>query len=613
MKPPPRSKSVMHGGLCPPPTLSPTDKENLDLTTAMAPTDNTSQKLDGSPFDCYTFTEDDVHNKRPSSLRVGHKRVKHSVSSSAVDKPLTHPTEPKSPNMCILKEPNAALSSHPQLTDTTTIRGGKQQNQSKKKPVKCSHAARVQRKGKFNSCLRNAVAAGASSTTTATTSTTTITTAGGEASVQGDSKRLLSVQMGDDEQVGTNMKGSQGDSSKQEGFDNLVTDLISQCSAGSSSAEHQTGGTGKQTPDILSSLTMGSVYQESQIMGRQPLGRFYTQGNVESGGYKPGSDELSHGSHTTAVDRGSSADSTPIAGVPGNPKTDPIPTLAQASASGSPSGSSTSACQCEVVVENEVLKKTMCNSSTSTCEQHGLKRSKRRQRGRGGREVREGRQEAEGERKCDPNDSWIQTSSQPLSCNHTRELESSQSDHISCSLPDRSQEERESKPSRSGTGTRTVVRGRKRQRGGGGGRTTASGEFAGRMTRSRAAALMKSNVEAEMEEALPSSSDSRNNMHLPPTKKQKPRQGGPFSPVEPTAQCNESDTLVNTLGCYESVTETPSLSAASGAGGEVAVLTKPCKSSSPSPPFAQCSSSQASQSQPHCQASMKMVCLHGFT
>ena len=656
MKPPPLSKSVTHRGLHHlPPTLSPTDKENLDLTTftatSSAPTANTSQRLDGTLFDCYTFTEDDVHSKCPSSLGVGHKSIKRSVSSSAADQHLTHPTEPKSPNMCISKEPGAALSTHPPHTTTTTsARGGKQQNQSKKKPVKS--AARSQKKGKFNSCLRNAVAAGASSATTMTTSSS-------EACVQGNCKRLLDAQTIDNQLVDTK---SQGGLSDQEGFDKFVTDSIPQCSSDSSAAGHQRGSEGtvtrKQTHDIFTSLTMGSVYQESQTMGQQPPSRPYTQGNVESGGYEPDLDELSHGSHSAAAaDQGSAADSTLIDGVPGNPKTDSIPTLTKASDSGSPSDSPASAYQREVIVEKEILAESTCNPSTGSGEQHGLRRSKRRQRGRREGGVREG---TGGEGERDLNETWIQTSSQPLNCDHTGELESSPSDHISCSLPDRSQEERELKTSRGGTGTRAALRGRKRQRGGGGGKTTTSGGFTGRMTRSRAAALMKSGVEAENKEALPSSSDSRKDVHLPPTKKQKPRQDGP---IFPAAQCNktvtdastgntvdstmscdghvttETGTICNTAhgvtlndgsassavtdcnvancsntsGSCEAVMETPLLQADSGAGGEMVMSDRPCKSSSPSPSFAHCSSSQTSQSQPHGPASMEMVCLQWFT
>lgn len=506
------------------------------------------------------------------------------------------------------------------------------------------------------------MAAGASSMSTTATITTT-TTSSSEACVQGDCKRLLDAQTIDSQLVDTK---SEGGSSDQDGFDKFVTNSIPQSSNSSSTAGHQRGSegtaTGKQTHDIFTSLTMGSVYQESQIMGRQPPSRPYTQGNVESGGYELDLDELSHGSHTTAADQGSPADSTLIDGVPGNPKTDSIPTLTKASASGSPPDSSAGAYQHEVIVEKEILAESTCNPSTSS-EQHGLRRSKRRQRGRGEGGAREGREGTGGEEKRDLNETWIQTSSQPLSCDHTGELESSQSDHISCSLPDRSQEERELKNSRGGTGTRAAPRGRKRQRGGGGGRTTTSGEFAGRMTRSRVAALMKAGVEAENKEALPSSSDSGNDVHLPPTKKQKPKHHSLVFPEKPTAECDKSVTgasadntvgsmtscdghvttdtgticntahwvtlnggpasstvtdgdvanYSNTLGSCEAVMETPLLPAASGSGGEMAMSNKPCKSSSPSPPFAQCSSSQTSQSHPHSPAPIEMVCLYWFT
>ena len=399
----------------------------------------------------------------------------------------------------------------------------------------------------------------------------------------------------------------------------------------------------KPVVDSVDSRTKDDVcvYRENgQVMGRA-LGRQHmlVVGSVESSCSLLGDlDGLSHG-------HGVSADSAVIINdrVLGNvvvAEAIPTPTCA----------SDSSLCQGQkgsTEYQPETLPSQRSSSTSTSLEEDGTGRcvelrGARRRRGRGrgrGRGRRRGRGTR---RKGEQNDSWIDTSSQPQTCESliVGESESSQNEQLSCSLPECLQEDQESLDSnvgclRNGFCTRASLGGkRKRQRG----RGARSGEFSGRMTRSRAAALRAAEKE---EEVAPSSLESGQN-GLPPTKKSKPRQHDDLShipsPGEPAHAAEDStngclvagsviddaSSLVSRGGAEERCTcdaadglgarvtdnkgnivvmadtgqpselvggmETPSLvTAATGDSGVAS--TKCCKSSSPSPLFAQCSTS----------------------
>ena len=418
----------------------------------------------------------------------------------------------------------------------------------------------------------------------------------------------------------------------------------------------------KPVVDSVDSRTKDSVcvYRENgQVMGRALFRQhMLVVGSVESSCSLLGDlDGLSHG-------HGVSADSAVIINdrILGNAVVaEAIPTPTCASDSSLCRGQKGS-----TEYQPEALPSQRSNSTSANLEEDGTERCVRGARRRRGRGRGKGRGRGRGtRRKGEQNDSWIDTSSQPQTCGSliVGESELSQNEQLSCSLPECLQENQESLEdnvgcSRNGSSSRASLRGkRKRQRG----RGARSGEFSGRMTRSRAAALRAAEKE---EEVAPSSLESGQN-GLPPTKKSKPRQHDDLSHIpspgelthaaeDSTNGClvadsvmDDASSLVSRGGAEKSCTcdatdglgarvtdnkgnmvvmadsrqpselvsgmETPSLlTAATGDSGVAS--TKCCKSSSPSPLFAQCSASlRVSPLLPGQErqgpVTMKLVCL----
>ena len=771
MKPPPLSRSLTrfaHFTARPP---SPTNKENTNLATNNTTNSIIASSLGGgsssSPLglDCYAFTEEEnttsthktSHGEGVSSLiKHKHQRLTQPVSlSTNTDQNVRELKSSKSSYPHNLKE--ATLLPHNDSASLHTAANSIKSKQVNKKPTAAPQAPR-----KTRNSQRNAVAA-ATNYQTRSTTTTTMDVDNGTiivgvisaacAGTVGDKQHSLNTQaiIGD-----TNMKGLPLPlSDRTHAFD---SDLSLECSgaAKSSSAReyhHEMDSNTRctdgqqqlrvvlQSRSVTSAIvdeeyyTMPSVYRESPIMRPALRSSAHTQGNVESGGGLPGLSEHSHVHNiNTAIDSAalddasSNAESSSLVicdGALGNPKTDSIPTQTSASDSKSPQQPR----EATMCIHNDSHESAEMTSShvnaglEGTSSTVGGQKQRGRGRGRRGGKRRRGR----GRRgKKDPNESWIRTNSQPQTCDHVEDLEFSQNEAISCSLPERSlveshpdtmqesvfdmiweesclpnmeslpegREKESSLRRRAGVGKRASFRGRGRRGSRGRGQrdwgtmtttTTMNVQFSGRVTRSRTAALLKSKMEEAEDKEKPAFSPKpeEDDLPPPPAKKQKPKDEYPTtevacsegnlnrvaikdisaSPANTVCSANDGatlsdpstansvcsvardgstvDTLFSTANasdgskhssptvtirppCEESVLfETPSLHAticmcpaseAAAAGSiDTAVTvtsTKLCKSSSSSPPFAQCSSTTTS-TQPQAQhVSIQLVCLY---
>ena len=649
----------------PPTSLS--DKENADVTTI-----STSEGVDSSLGDCYAFIEDDLKSKGSTLLKKDERKAL-SQSAATLSNSTHKPTQMKSLTKCNPSEPNIAsrrLTRSATANSTTDARGRQDQYQSKK-PTRC--AGRGRKRGKASHRQKNAAAGSSENSSSMSSSpadSITMTDSVGADSVTkecGEERVDTHKAKPALEQRDSDMKDESAcPLSEQEVCDMNMANGGESSSA--SCGEVEVGDcSGKQTTTIVASaVTMEPVYQESQIMVEPLSWLSNPQGNVESGGCTPDSGKLSHAPNTVANGDGDSADSSFLSGVLGNLITDSTPTLNRALASRSPTASTTRTDSChfqESSSQSSQELKTdnspVSNSDKQLDDGYGRRGITRRgRRGRGGR------------RKGDPNESWIRTNSQPQTSSHVGDLELSQSEVISSSLPDRGHHGDEfslldgtdsNRGSRNIVGTRASKR---RQRGSG--ERMSNGVFSGRMTRSRTAALQKSNTDADEEEMQPSSSDPKKDVDLPPTKKPKPKHSDPItfeeelvtehtilsdsatvtagSSLRSDAVCesmsgsgesvvmcsvtgattvarpatNTKQTGMETCGTgigtcdagmdtCQSGMETPPQAAATDCVSEVT------KSSSPSPRFAQCSSSISSQPPNKGQTSTKMVCLYWFT
>ena len=605
------------------PLASPGSKENSTLPTNAAShsssgpprIDSSSTiRLGGVSFssqasECYTFTEDEhvkhktsnttgVGNSSSSSLSlVKHRRQRHhrqklprSVSiSTDSDQKVTKlnpskagASECKLKGITSLSMSDQALPLSPQTTANTRT----QSKQRSKKPralLAASTAAQEPRRTR--SSVRNGKAGATSYHDCSTTSGVVISAACAPTVEETrDKQPPLSTQVEMNGDTGSNMKGIPISLSDPNGFDPDHSLNCHSCWENGQEMVHSESGGERLCREHLQSLqpaaldvatdkcgtVIPGVYCESQIMEVALSSSERSQGNVESGRSLPGSTaEHVHAHELNIRISEPDADSalSVISSALGNPKTDSIPTQTDATASGSCSLHSKEAATC---VHNDSHESTEgASSSHDACLEEragaavggggGRKQQQRRGKGRGGKSRGRGR----GSLEKDPNESWIRTNSQPLTCDRVGGLlELSQAEQISCSLPDRTRVDPHLEPDtmweesvlpnmvsdgrslkRGGLGTRVSFRGRgnrgvRRRRD----QKTTTTTTSGRVTRSKTAALLKSKTEEEAEdkETLTFSSESAL-LLLPPSyptlKKQKVERHNNSS-VECDAECS---------------------------------------------------------------------------